>query len=208
LVAVYANVKIRKAKFNFQLAAFASKFGRINIDRMKISICHYFVLCFILTALTAQSQEKIIAKNFPEGFVGLEWNTGSALAGINYERYLLEKNQCVIGIKLSHSVDYAEENLVLFSAGPDLWANFNSLTGTLHKFFKPEQQGFFLSTELGGGLRKARYHTLEHSTWFVASGAGLGWQTEFIGKAVMRWSFSLTFEGKGVITAMSLSIGF
>ena len=175
---------------------------------MKMVLCIFFALHFMLITTNAQSQQKNVAKNFPEGFAGIEWNAGSALVGFNYERYLLEKNQCVIGVKFTHSCEYTEANLVLFYGGEDIKNSFNSIKATLHKFFKPGQEGFFLSAELGGGLRKARYQIVEQSTWFAARGAGLGWQFEFIGKAVMRWSFTLTFEGRGGITAMGLAVGF
>jgi hypothetical protein len=175
---------------------------------MKRNLHVFLALLFVVFASQTKGQHKATAQNFPEVFAGVEWNTASGMTGISYERYLHEKNEWILGVRITHAFDYSLANMALFSYGDGGHASFNSTTATVHKFFVPNQKGFFLCSELGWGLRKYQYYAVEYSTWFVASEFGFGCQFAVGRKLAIRWSNTITFAGKGGITATKLSIGF
>lgn len=166
-------------------------------------------LTVILFSLSSKAQQNHSSpKNFAETFAGVEWNTLSGLTGISYERTLLEKGYWTVGGKFNHSFQYSVGNASLFSDGDGGTAFFNSVTGTVHKFFKPGQRGIFLSSALGAGLKHHRYYASEWSLFYVASEFGFGLQFPIGKKMAIRWSNSLQFEGQGGVTATKLSIAF
>jgi hypothetical protein len=166
-------------------------------------------LTFILLSLSSRSQKNPSSpKNFVEAFAGVEWNTLSGLTGVSYERLLLEKGYWTAGAKFNRSFQYSIGNASLLSDGDGGTAFFNSATGTVHKFFKPNQKGVFLSCALGAGLKHQRYYASEWSMFYVASEFGFGLQFLLRKKMALRWTTSLQFEGQGGITATKLSIAF
>ena len=166
-------------------------------------------LTFILLSLCSQSQEnRSSPKNFAEAFAGVEWNTLSGLTGLSYERLLLEKGYWTAGAKFNHSFQYSVGNASLLSDSDGGTAFFNSVTGTVHKFFKQNQKGVFLSGALGAGLKHQKYYASEWSMFYVASEFGFGLQFPLGKKLALRWTNSLQFEGQGGITATKLSIAF
>jgi hypothetical protein len=165
-------------------------------------------LTLILLSFNSKSQEKPSPKNFAETFAGIEWNTLSGLTGVSYERLLWEKEYWTVGGKFNHSFQYSVGNAGLFSDGDGETAFFNSLTGTVHKFFKEGQKGIFISAALGPGIKHHRYYASEWSIFYVASEFGFGLQFRIGKRMALRWSNSLQFEGQGGITATKLSIAF
>lgn len=166
-------------------------------------------LTVILLSLNSEAQRNYSSpKNFAETFAGIEWNTLSGLTGVSYERILMEKGYWTAGAKFNHSFQYSVGNAALLSDGDGETAFFNSVTGTVHKFFKTGQRGVFLSSALGAGLKHHRYYASEWSLFYVASEFGFGLQFPIGKKMAIRWSNSLQFEGQGGITATKLSIAF
>jgi hypothetical protein len=174
---------------------------------MKTILKKTVLLLILLISLKAKTQN-YSSKNFPEAFAGVEWNTISGLTGISFERYIFQKHNWVIGAKASHAFTYKLGNMSLFGASGRETASFNSITGTIHKFFSLDNHGFFLCSELGAGSRKNRYYEVQYSTGFMAFEAGLGWQFDICNKIKFRWTNTLSFAGRGGITMTKLSIGF
>jgi hypothetical protein len=174
---------------------------------MKTILKKIAVLLIVLTSLKAKSQN-YSPRNFPEAFAGVEWNTISGLIGISFERYIFQKQNWVIGAKASHAFTYQLGNMSLFGTSDRETASFNSITGTVHKFFTRDNQGFFLCSELGAGSRKNTYYEAQYSAGFIAFEAGLGWQFDISNKINIRWTNTLSFAGRSGITMTKLSIGF
>jgi hypothetical protein len=166
------------------------------------------VLLIILISATAKSQGNNSPKNFPEAFAGIEWNSLSGLTGISYERYIFQTEKWVIGAKASHAFTYKLGNASLFGTNGKETASFSSIASTAHKFFRPDNRGIFLCSELGIGSRKNKSYEVEYSTLFTAFEAGFGMQFLVGDKATIRWTNTLTFAGKAGITMTKLSIGF
>ena len=165
-------------------------------------------LFFVLISANAKGQLPNSPKNFPEAFAGVEWNSLSGLTGISYERYIFQQQKWVIGAKASHAFTYKLGNASLFGTNGKQTASFNSVTATAHKFFRPDNRGIFLCSELGIGSRKNTYYEVEYTTLFTAFEAGVGFQFRAGNKLAVRWTNTLTFAGNAGITMTKLSIGF
>lgn len=165
-------------------------------------------LLIILITAKAKSQENSSPKNFPEAFAGIEWNSLSGLTGISYERYIFQKEKWVVGVKASHAFTYKLGNASLFGTNGHESASFNSVSATVHKFFRTDSQGIFLCAELGLGRRENTFYEVKYATMFTAFEAGFGFQFRAGNKLAVRWTNTLTFAGNAGITMTKLSVGF
>jgi hypothetical protein len=163
---------------------------------------------FILISLKSHSQANNSPENFPEVFAGIEWNSLSGLTGISYERYIFQQGNWVIGGKISHAFTYKLGNASLFGTTGREKASFSSITATARKFFRSDNRGVFLCSELGIGQRKNTSYDVEYSTSFTAFEAGFGFQFRVGDRTAIRWTNTLTFAGKAGITMTKLSVGF
>ncbi|MEJ7737997.1 MAG: hypothetical protein WKF97_11260 [Chitinophagaceae bacterium] len=154
--------------------------------------------------------KKTIPTNFLSVFAGVELNTTSMLAGVEFEPVIWKTNRFALGIKGTWIFEHGNGNMIVYVPSGSGSSSFLAVMPTVQYFTFPHSinnRRFFLHSGLGVGWRHESDKGQDYRS-LTSFEAGFGLQFDLGAHTNMKWTNTVLFAGRGGIALTKISLGF